>query len=229
MSQPQMKHGPRVTLILATTLVVAGCNSRALPSPTPGIATSVPADSTPSLPSVVSIEDTPSGPASPGCIDITIQSSSAPPSVERTLAFASAIIDGVFRRYAASRWNTPSGLRPEPDQERNGSPVILRPLVIDPARVLRGDPTVRTRSARAGGELGCDRVTFDTSIQLASGSRYVLFFFDAIDSEGHTSGDAILFDAWPVDARDKVQSRGQGPMTLDELATRIAAAPRASD
>jgi hypothetical protein len=223
-----MLKRPCIASVLAAALVIAGCIPREMPSSTPGVEATA-TSGTPSLPSIVSTGHIPSGPASPGCIDIAIQSSSAPPSTERTLAFASAIIDGTFLGYAAARWNTPNGLRPEPEQLRNGSPVILRPLVVDPARMLRGDPAVRARVAKAGGELGCDRVTFDNAIPLVSGSRYVLFFFDALDSQEHRRGDAILFAAWPVDARGVAESASDGPMTLDELATRIAAAPRASD
>jgi hypothetical protein len=223
-----MLKRPSIASVLAAALVVAGCVPQTMPSSTPGGETTV-TSGTPGLPPIVSTGDIPSGPASPGCIDITVQSSSAPPSVERTLGFASAIIDGTFLGYAAARWNTPTGLRPEPEQVRNGSPVILRPLVIDPARMLRGDPAALARVAKAGGQLGCDRVTFDNAIPLVSGSRYVLFFFDALDSEERRRGDAILFAAWPVDAHGVAESPSDGPMTLDELATRIAAAPRASD
>ena len=41
-------------------------------------------------------------------------------------------------------------------------------------------------------------------------------------------GDTILFDAWPVDARGVAESPSDGPMTLDELEARIAAAPSAT-
>ena len=219
----------RLATILAGSIVVAACVPQAITSHTPAIEANAARAATPGLPSIVSTGDVPSGPAGPGCIDINIQSSSAPPSVERTLAFAGAIIDGTFRGYGAPRWNTPSGRRPEPDQVRNGSPVILRPLVIDPARILHGEPSIRTRLSKVGGELGCDRVTFDNAIHLAAGSRYVFFLVDAHDGEGQTSGDLILFDAWPVDEHGFAGSPGEGPMTLDALATRIAAEPRATN
>jgi hypothetical protein len=166
--------------------------------------------------------------ASEDCIDVGVISSQLPRTIANLREDATDIVAGVFRSYEPTQWNTPDGHRPTSEEIRETSPRIVRTVSIDLVSELRGDGAAAQHAIAAGGSIGCDRVSYSNDMPLLAGQRYLFFMFPVNDSVGQTSGDFLVFAAWPIDDADIVETANEGPMPLADVRTAIEQGPKPS-
>jgi hypothetical protein len=148
-----------------------------------------------------------------------------PHSIETMAALSSVIVVGTFEGYGKPFWNTPNGARPTHEELTTSSARIVRPVLIAAEAALRGSVDETANALVAGGEIGCDSITYDPDLSLNVGVSYVLFLAPIADSSGKVGVSVVPLDGWPVRKDDVVDTPLDGQQTLIALTAAIAATP----
>lgn len=151
------------------------------------------------------------------CLDVTIHVSRIDPTMQAVALTYPVIVVGTFERYDVARWSTSDGERPATLAEGN-DPHIYRPAVLNVERDLRGTASQAATITAAvdGGEVGCDRFSYDIAPQLEPNARYVFIIGEGVDTNARPSGLRIA-EAWPIDADDMVATQLDGVVPLSEF------------
>jgi hypothetical protein len=148
------------------------------------------------------------------CITEHVTVDRIPLTIDSMAESMPAVAAGVFLGYEPARWNTSSGMRPANLDE--GAPEIYRPADIAIDEVIRGPLGNSVVAQVDGGQVGCDQYSFDTDPQLQLGKRYAFFLSYALDTTGGFGG-VTLFQAWPIDINNLVQTSADGAVPLSRI------------
>ena len=162
--------------------------------------------------------------ASDHCIEISA-TDEGPNTTPTLYGVATDVLVGTFVAYGPTIWNTPDGRRPTPEEVRDTSAVLIRPLVVASTERILGT-TAPDRLIQVGGTAGCDRVDLGKP-DLTPGGTYVFFLIQVNDSQAKPSGNAALITAWPVDDNGTVSTPGEGDLSIEELKRRMSEGPEA--
>ena len=162
----------------------------------------------------------------PSCINVQTNVDWWPMTVDNVVSRSTDIIVGTFKSYTPARWNTPDGKRPAGVVTDETPAHLIRHVVIEQPRAIRGRVGDAAHARINGGDLGCDRYFQSDNVGLTPDQRYVLFCIPLPPSAGPPPDDVWLYQAWPIGSDDIVQTSLDGAMPLSQLESRIAHAPR---
>jgi hypothetical protein len=204
----------RLPLLAAVVAVaLSGCSAGAsvTPAPTDARAAGLPASPSPGG----------SGPPPSGdCVTISGGSSRAPMTIASMRTNTTAVVVGTVARRDAARWTTADGLRPVMSAGDAIDAVLWTPLTLADVRTLSGDVGTRPIGV-VGGTSGCDS-WYSTDVAIPALDTRVLLVLRAGNSGPHRTDDVLFAsDIWPVGGDDLVQTPGEGPISLTEVARRL--------
>jgi hypothetical protein len=102
---------------------------------------------------------------------------------------------------------------------------LIRHVVIDQPRAIRGKVGDAAHSRINGGTLGCDHYIQRDSLGLTPDQRYVFFYIPVPSSEAGPPNDVWLDQAWPIGSDDIVQTALDGAIPLSQLESKVAQTP----
>jgi hypothetical protein len=204
----------RAALIVGTALaalVVIGCATGA------------------TAPSISQVVAAPSATSSAFCTESSNVAPSAaasrsPGTLGTLLPEATEIVVGTMTGSGPAVWDTPGGRDPTPEDLEAGSIGPEHRVFIDVERMLRGDAAGASKVVEWGGLIGCVMASPEDSIYMYPGERSVFFLarLTGFSNEAFV-GSRGVWEVWPIDADGIVQACCSGPMSLDDLAAKIAA------
>jgi hypothetical protein len=122
-----------------------------------------------------------------------------------------------FAGYGTPVWTTSDGHRPTQQELIDVGPEIIRPVNLSGIDMLRGDAAELVATYQAGGQIGCDYVTFSDLQDLTVGMRYVVFFLDIEVSPGSQLNLPWVRAALPLNLADVATSWIDGQVPLAQI------------
>jgi hypothetical protein len=154
------------------------------------------------------------------CYNLQLLGTPDQPTIERLSKRSPVVLDATFKGYGTPFWDTSDARRPTPEDVNSGAAQILTPVELDVTDALKGEAQGAGRVVVWGGEIGCDRFTTDQVPDIVAGSRYVIFLLPQTKPEGPT-GNSWIVAAWPVNAKEEVETPLDGPRSLAQLKAEI--------
>lgn len=162
----------------------------------------------------------------PNCVNILTYVDWWPMTVDSVAGASTDVIVGTFKSYTPAQWNTLDGKRPAGVVTDETPAHLIRHVVIEQPRAIRGRVGDAAHSRVDGGDLGCDHYNIQSGmIQLTPDQRYVFFYIHLPSSAGPPPDDMWLYQAWPISPDDIVQTSLDGAIPLSQLESKIAQTP----
>jgi hypothetical protein len=161
----------------------------------------------------------------PSCINVQTNVDWWPMTIDNVAGASTDVIVGTFKSYAPTQWNTPDGKRPAGVVTDETPAHLIRHVVIDQPRAIRGKVGDAAHSRVNGGDLGCDHYIQSDSLGLTPDQRYVFFYIPVPSSEAGPPNDVWLYQAWPIGSDDIVQTGLDGDIPLAQLESKVAQTP----
>jgi hypothetical protein len=162
---------------------------------------------------------------SPSCIDVSVPAGDEiPRTIDNMAGMSELVVVGEFKGLGKARWNSSDGTKPK-DVTYLTPAIIERPVLIKTETAVRGDGSRAVHATLRGGTIGCDRWVFEGDPVPSPGVRYVFWLMRTIDSSGGPSTDLNVLEAWPIDAKNLVQTPLDGSLSLSDFAAKVAAVP----
>ncbi len=159
------------------------------------------------------------------CFDLTVQSSGEPPTINNLRKTTSDTVVGIFGGYGEPRWNTPDGQRPTTAEFEEKPARLIRPISIEFQGAVRGPREAASHAVARGGTLGCDTITYVGDPTLVEGQRYIIFMGPINTSEGKSSGDLLVTNAWRIE-KDVVKTEQDGDLPLETAIDAVKNGPK---
>lgn len=215
-------------LLLTTVAVIAAIVllrvqvGKAGQQSTVGSTSSGSTEATPS--SVASYDVGPCGSRSAG---VVVQYDGASPTLANRTVASQVVAIGVVQSIGLPRWNTPDGSAPTFTAQ--GHPpewaLIYRPAVLSVVTKAKGSPLPQLTVRLVGGVVDCYSYSLTGGPAPAIGSRYAVFLGLSRLSDGFTSSQLTLFDAWPINPDGSISTPEEGNMSLSSFVSGAAAVP----
>jgi hypothetical protein len=148
-----------------------------------------------------------------------------PMTVDNVAGASTDVFVGTFKSYTPTQWNTPDGKRPAGVVTDQTPAHLIRHVVIDQPRAIRGRVGDAAHARINGGDLGCDHYIQSDNLGLTTGQRYVFFCIPPPSSAGGPLDDVWLYQAWPIGSDDIVQTGLDGAIPLSQLESKVAQTP----
>ncbi|MBA3851810.1 MAG: hypothetical protein H0X59_05535 [Chloroflexi bacterium] len=220
---PPGGSGPAAAVGVEATAEIAATSQAIAPSPSPQPSTPQAEASLVPLAPAESPEAPPDRRGSFSLVD------SAPATIDLT-RISSSVVLGSVTGVGPGQWNTKDGRLPTGEDLMDPFDV-MRLLRVDVERQLGYQGAATTLIVRIrGGTIGCASFTdseFPNVIE--PGQRFVLFLDGWTPPRNGLVGVQRVELMWPVDQEGRVATPEDGTLTIEELATRVAAAERQAE
>ncbi len=201
-----------VLLVAAVAFVLAGPLR-------PTVGSSVPTQSPIALSAAVTPQPLPGN-----CLNYASVTDGAAPTIDLITKVSSAAIVGTVTGVGGAQWNTADGLPPTAREELDAYHV-MRLVNIDVSRTLRGAAMASLTVWVPGGAIGCSRFDSGEFPQTISPGDAFVFFLRAESPRTGATGVLRTGEMWPVATDGTVVTPVDGKLSLDQIASKIAAAP----